>query len=84
LLGLQDAETDGGLAPALDSAVAYRAQIHQASGMVAIQLQVSTHEALTRIRAYAFANDLAVELVAAEIVSRRLRLTDDRRNAPGG
>jgi hypothetical protein len=84
VLGLQEAEIDGQLAPALDGAVAYRAQIHQASGMVAIQLQVSAQEALTRIRAYAFANDLAVESVAADIVGRRLRLTDDRRTAPGG
>jgi hypothetical protein len=84
VLSLQDAETDGALAPALDGAVAYRAQVHQASGMVAIQLRVSAHEALTRIRAYAFANDLTVESVAADIVSRRLRLTDDRKIPPGG
>jgi hypothetical protein len=33
VLSLQDAHTDGALAPGLDEVVAYRAQIHQASGM---------------------------------------------------
>jgi hypothetical protein len=46
--------------------------------MVSIQLRVSAFDALVRIRAYAFANSLAIEAVAADIVSRRLRLVDDR------
>ena len=75
---LQDLAADGVLAPGLDDAVAYRAQIHQASGMVSVQLQVSTHEALARIRAYAFADGRPVDDVAADIVDRRLRLADDR------
>lgn len=62
----------------LEPAVAYRAQIHQAAGMVAVQLQVSTDEALARIRAHAFAHGVSVDRVAADIVERRLRLTDDR------
>ena len=81
---LQDAVIDGTLAPGLDTAVAYRAQIHQASGMVSVQLQVSAPEALTRIRAYAFAHGRPVESVAADIVDRRLRLTDDRTPPPEG
>ena len=78
VLSLQDLAPDGTLAPGLDDAVAYRAQIHQASGMVSVQLRVSTREALARIRAYAFAHGRPVDRVAADIVDRRLRLDDDR------
>jgi ANTAR domain len=78
LLGLQSDAPDNVLSPGLEAAVVYRAQIHQASGMVAIQLQVSAGEALARIRAYAFAHDRTIDVVAADIVGRRLRLDDDR------
>jgi hypothetical protein len=78
MLSLQDASAPGRLAPGLEDAVAYRAQVHQATGMVAIQLRVSAFEALVRIRAYAFANGLRIEQVAADIVARRVRLLDDR------
>jgi len=78
VLTLQASAPDGILAPGLDGAVAYRAQIHQASGMVSVQLQVSALEALARIRAYAFAHGRPVDSVAADIVDRRLRLADDR------
>src|SRR4029079_14985872 len=78
VLSLQDLARDGNLAAGLDDAVAYRAQVHQASGMVSIQLRVSPREALARIRAFAFAHDRPVDRVAADILDRRLRLTDDR------
>lgn len=78
LLSLQRAAPTGTLAAGLDEAVAYRAEIYQASGMIAIQLQIPATEALLRIRAYAFANDQTLSAVAAEIVARRLRLDDDR------
>lgn len=64
----------GSLAPELDAVVAYRAEIYQASGMVAVQLQIPPAEALLRIRAHAFAHDTPVSAVANEIVARRLRL----------
>ncbi|HEX6659688.1 MAG TPA: ANTAR domain-containing protein, partial [Ilumatobacter sp.] len=76
VLSLQDAAPDGVLAAGLDDAVAYRAEIHQAAGMVSIQLGVSPHDGLSAIRAYAFAHGVGVDKVAADIVSRRLRLTD--------
>jgi hypothetical protein len=78
VLSLQDDAPAGMLAAGLDDAVKYRAEIYQASGMVAIQLSIPTSEAMLRIRAHAFANDLSVAAVAAQIVSRRLRLPDDR------
>jgi hypothetical protein len=78
LLRLQDTAPQGTLAASLESAVAYRAEIYQASGMVAIQLQIPPPEALVRIRAHAFAHNQPVDVVAADIVARRLRLDDDR------
>ena len=78
VLSLQDASPVGVLAEGLQDAVAYRAEIHQACGMVSIQLRIPVAEAVVRIRAHAFANELPVGAVAADIVARRLRLTDDR------
>lgn len=82
VLSLQDAAPEGVLAEALESAAVYRAQIHQASGMVSIQLQIPVAEALLRIRAHAFASGRSVGVVAADLVARRLRLADDRQQ-PG-
>jgi GAF domain-containing protein len=50
MLGLRT-EPDQGGAGWLDHAVASRAEIHQATGMVSVQLDVSTPEALARMRA---------------------------------
>ena len=47
--------------------------VHQAAGMVSVQLGVSLAEALVRLRARAFAADTTVDTVAAEVVGRRLR-----------
>jgi hypothetical protein len=82
VLSMQDSAPPGVLADGLQDAVAYRAEIHQASGMVSIQLQIPVAEALVRIRAHAFANGIPVGGVAADIVARRLRLSDDRQE-PG-
>jgi hypothetical protein len=78
VLSLQDAAPAGVLASGLEEAVAYRAEIHQASGMAAIQLQIPVAEALLRIRAHAFAHGQPVRVIAADIVGRGLRLADDR------
>jgi hypothetical protein len=84
VLSLQDVEPDGVLADGLEAAVVYRAQIHQASGMVSIQLLIPVAQALLRIRAHAFASGKSVGEVAAEIVARRLRLADDRQQSVEG
>jgi len=62
----------------IEDAVEVRAEVHQASGMVAAQLQIPAAEALLRIRAHAFANDTAILAVAGDIIARRLLLGDDR------
>lgn len=70
--------SDGELVGAVDDAFASRAETHQASGMVSAQLDIPAAQALLRIRAHAFAVDRPVADIAADIVSRRLRLDDDR------
>ena len=84
ILSLQDVAPEGTLSKDLNEIVAYRAQLHQASGMVSIQLEISVGDALLRIRAHAFANGLSTGSVAADIVARRLRLVDDRNESGEG
>jgi hypothetical protein len=78
VLSLQGAARPGALAMGLEDAVAHRAEVHQATGMVAVQLDVPVSEALLLLRGHAFATDRPVQAVAADIVARRLRLTHDR------
>jgi len=59
-----------------------RAAVHQASGMISVQLAVPVEEALARLRAYTFASGRELDEVAADVVARRLRfneLDDDDR-----
>jgi len=51
----------------------YRAQVHQATGMISVQLDVDLAEALVRLRAHAYAEDRRVAEVADDVVARRLR-----------
>lgn len=50
--------------------------VHQAVGMVSIQLDTDVATAGERLYAYAVLAGRSVEDVAADIVARRLRLTD--------
>ncbi len=54
----------------------YRVVVHQAAGMVSVQLNVSVEEALSRLRAAAYAEELSIESVAADVVERRRRFGD--------
>lgn len=51
----------------------YGAQVHQATGMVSAQLDVSMDEAFNRLRARAFADERPLAELAADVVARRLR-----------
>ncbi len=50
-----------------------RAEVHQAAGMVSVQLGVQVSEALVRLRAYAYVQERRLADVAADVVARRLR-----------
>jgi AmiR/NasT family two-component response regulator len=56
---------------------AHRAEVHQASGMVAVQLGIGVAEAGLRLRAYAYATNRSIAAVASEVVGRHLRLGSD-------
>jgi hypothetical protein len=64
----------GAIGPELEEGADLRFVVHQASGMVAAQIEVSVAEALIRLRAHAFANDRRLADVAADVVARRLRI----------
>lgn len=57
--------------------VGNRAQLFQAQGMVMVQLGVTIGEAMTRMRAYAFAENRRLDDVARDIVNRTLTLEPD-------
>lgn len=73
VLAMQAKATPGTLGAGFEDAD-LRLVVHQASGMVSAQLEVSVAEALMRLRAYAFANDRLLTEVAEDVVARRLRL----------
>ena len=52
-------------------------EVHQATGMVTVQLGVSPAVALVRLRAYAFSHERRLSDVAKDVVSRRLRFNGD-------
>jgi ANTAR domain-containing protein len=65
--------------PGWARAATYRAEVHQATGMVSVQLGVSLAEALVRLRARAYADGRPIAQVAADVVGRRLRFEDHDR-----
>jgi len=73
-LGLR---TDPGEGAWLDHSLHGRTEIHQATGMVVVQLGISATDALARMRAYAFVEQRLLSDVAHDVVSRRLIFTPD-------
>ena len=51
----------------------HRAAVHQASGMVSVQADMSVGDAMALLRAYAFAEDRPINEVATDVVGGRLR-----------
>ncbi|MGX7677946.1 GAF and ANTAR domain-containing protein [Jatrophihabitans sp. DSM 45814] len=58
-----------------------RVEVYQAAGMLIGQLNLSPAEALIRLRAYAYANDLTASDVAYAIIEDGLLLADDEGRA---
>ena len=77
LLDAQEKATPGAAAEGLDEALEYRFELHQAQGMVMVQLGVSLAAALALLRAYAYSHDRHLDEVARDVVARRLRLDKD-------
>ena len=64
LAGVEDADAD--------SPIEMRREVHQATGMVLLQLDVSATDAFARMRAYAFSNGVSLRDVARDVITRRL------------
>lgn len=67
----------GALADELDAGTDFHLVVHQASGMVAVQLGTGVAEAMVRLRAHAFGNGRSLTAVAQDVVARKLRFTRD-------
>jgi GAF domain/ANTAR domain len=73
ILVLQADAPPGKLAAALDASADFHYVVHQATGMVAVQLDVNVTQALIRLRAHAFGNNRPLSDVARDVVARTLR-----------
>jgi GAF domain-containing protein len=74
VLAMQATAPTDGLAAELEEESNFQYVVHQAAGMVSVQLDISVAQALVRLRAYAFSHERLLAEVAAEVVTRRLRL----------
>ncbi len=68
---------DGGLERGLGDALDYRAEVYQAQGMVMVALGLTAAEALARMRAHAFAENLTLLALALAILAGDPRLGDE-------
>jgi hypothetical protein len=67
---------DTSLSELLDTSGADRIVVHQATGMIAAQLDENMSNALARLRAAAFASGRPVHDIAQDVVERRVRFDD--------
>ena len=77
LLIMQSAAPAGTLAADLEHGSNFQLVVHQASGMVAAQLNITVTQALIRLPGRAFGDGRRLKDVAMDVVARRLRFGDD-------
>ena len=83
ILELQAHAAPGALAGELEAATGLRMVVHQAAGMLAVQLDISVADALSTIRAHAFSTAIPIDRVGRSIVNRELRLGDESGSGEG-
>jgi AmiR/NasT family two-component response regulator len=54
-----------------------RAEVHQATGMVLVQLHMQADDALAILRAHAYAHDTTLADIAHQVVTRQLDFRGD-------
>ncbi len=74
VLETQAGAPDGVLATALETEADFHFAVHNAAGVVSVQEGISVTEALIRLRAFAYSNDLLLEDVAQDVIGHRLRV----------
>ncbi|HOY82577.1 MAG TPA: GAF and ANTAR domain-containing protein [Rhodoglobus sp.] len=67
---VEPSRSESGASPAL------RREVHQATGMILVQLDTSATEAFIRLRAHAFATGRSIQDVAHDVVTRVLDFRD--------
>lgn len=68
---------DGALADTTDARGGHQAQVHQATGMIMVQLDVTIEQAYVLLRARAFSTGRPLHDVATDVVERRLRFSPE-------
>lgn len=76
IVNMQVDADHGGLGRDLEAAD-FRFVVHQAAGMVSVQLGIPVDDALVRVRAHAYVHELSVIEVARDVVNRRIRFAPD-------
>ncbi|MFB7909893.1 STAS domain-containing protein [Kitasatospora sp. NPDC056076] len=61
-----------------------QAVVHQATGMVSVQLAISLPQALLRLRAHAYSNGRPLTEISRDVVTRRLRLDHNGNDSGNG
>jgi hypothetical protein len=79
LLDMQANAPPGEIAAELESGANLRCVVHQAAGMISVQLGVGVAEALVRLRAHAFATGRLTTAVSTDVVGRNLRFVGSAR-----
>jgi hypothetical protein len=74
VLQAQAQTSSGGVPSQLETGADFRFVVHNAAGMVSVQLDTTVADALIRLRAYAFSHDRPLTEVAQDVVGRTLRL----------
>ena len=74
VLDVQTDATPGAVAEQLELGSDFHYVVHNAAGMVSVQLGITITEALIRLRAYAYSHDRRLRDVARDVIDRRLRL----------
>ncbi len=74
VLETQAGAPPGAVAEELEAGADFHFAVHNAAGMISVQLGISVTEALIRLRAHAFSGDRPIADVAQDVIARRLRL----------
>lgn len=72
VVAVQAQASPGAIAGLIGDAADHRVVVHQATGRIAVQLDVDIDAALAALRARAFAEDRSVDAVAADVVAGRV------------
>ncbi len=73
ILAMQGGAPPGAVAAELETEADFHFVVHQAAGMVSVQLNVNVADALVSLRAHAFGTGRLISDIAEAVVARRLR-----------